>query len=298
MSRCRRRAIAAASRGQWIGDDVRGLYIAGAYHRSRPEQLLVQLSHSNAPSPPEAGCRGTLVVSMAWYGLWELKIALYGGVLRSGAAEVELGPEGDIDFQVESWCQGDFLETASFLAERLATFAMTLAVVTTAAVESTGPVVTVVLHAFLGTTLRVQLVHANHFRLRHGGCMADFTCNLLVAVPVTDPAAPHELAHGGVPPSASTIGLHTKTTHLKRCRCVELRLLPGAPAHYTVERVIDECKQLVFGCLKDPSLGNMPDRMDRLLTLTSLHPRSLALLKWRFVPRLVRQPTYDVVGRP
>lgn len=290
-TRSQRRAIAAASRGRWIADDVRGpQYIPSAYHRSRPEQLLVQLRHSNAPSPPEAGCNGTLVASIAWYGLWELKLALCGGALRSGAAEVELGPGGDIDFQVESWCREDFLSTGSFLAERLATYVKTLAIVTAVAVESKGPVITLMLEACLGSTLSVQFVDVNHFRRQYGHA-PDFTCNLLIAVPLIVEPDLHGLANGGEP-CTSTIGFHTKTTHLKRCQCVELRLLPGAPAHYTVERVIYECRQLMFGCLKDPALGTMPDRMDQNLARVSWHPRSLALLRWRFVPGLRRQPTY------
>ncbi len=288
-TRCQRRAIVAANSGGWI-DGVRGKYVASAYLRSRPERLLLQLRHSNAPSPPEAGPNGTLVASIAWYGLWELKLALCGGVLRSAAAEVELGQGGDVDFQVESRCKEDFGGTGSFLAKRLATYAMTLAIVVDVAVESKGPVITLTIYAFLGLTLEVQFVDANHFRRRDGHA-PDFTCNLLLAVPLIIEPALHGLANGGAP-RTSIIGLHTKTTHLKCCQCVELRLLPGAPAHYTVARVIYECRQLVFGCLKDPALGTMPDRMDRLLARISRHPRSLALVRWRFVPGLGRQPTY------
>jgi len=279
--RCQRRAAASGRQ----------------YLRSRPERLLSVLCHCRPPPPPRSD-KESLVASIAWYGLWQLKMSLYGGVIRSGAAEIELGQDGDIDFQVESLCQEDFDGTGWFLACLLTEYAKTLDIVTDVSLKRCGPIieVTIVCAALKESLapLLVQLVNINHFHRS-----PDFTCNLLVAVPLiseSDQLREVNSALHGIPAvarhSCSAVALHSYTSHLARCHGVELRLAPGAPAHYTVLRVISECRQLVFGSLKDLTHGTMPDRMDRFISRESHHPRSGTSLRWQFVPGLGRRPTY------
>ena len=281
-SRCQRRAVAASSSDRWIN----GEHVQGEYLRSRPERLLVVLRHHNPPSRPHAGDNVTLAHCIAWFGLWKLKLTLCGGLLRSAAAEVELGRDSDVDFQVESLGHDAFREIGSFLANQLASYAQTLWVVLGVSIAHHGPVIALTIQRRCCDALIVQLVNTSHFR--HSGLSGapDFTCNLLVAVPLILGA---DLLQGA---PLSKVGLHTKTSHLAECQRVELRLLPGAPVHYTVGRVIYECRQLVFGVLKDPAEGTMPDRLDRFLARRSRHPRSRTERMWSFVPGLGRQPTY------